>query len=82
MNEKRLTPVKAIRAKCLECSVGNVAEVRNCVIPTCPLYPYRMGHNPARAGLGKKNPAFFQSKDSTEDFESEETSEGSYIPEE
>ena len=44
--EKRLTPIKAIRAKCLECSVDNNAEVRNCVIPSCPLYPYRMGHNP------------------------------------
>ena len=44
--EKRLTPIKAIRAKCLECSGDNNAEVRNCVIPSCPLYPYRMGHNP------------------------------------
>ena len=46
MEEKRLTPIKAIRAKCLECSGGNNAEVRNCVIPSCQLYPYRMGHNP------------------------------------
>ena len=46
MEEKRLTPIKAIRAKCLECSCGNNAEVRECVIPDCPLYPYRMGHNP------------------------------------
>lgn len=44
--EKRLTPIKAIRAKCLECSGDNSAEVRNCVIPSCPLYPYRMGKNP------------------------------------
>ena len=46
MEEKRLTPIKAIRAKCLECSCGNNAEVRECVIPSCPLYPYRMGKNP------------------------------------
>ena len=46
MEEKRLTPIKAIRAKCLECSCGNNAEVRECVIPNCPLYPYRMGKNP------------------------------------
>lgn len=46
MEEKRLTPIKAIRAMCLECSCGNNAEVRNCVISYCPLYPYRMGHNP------------------------------------
>ena len=46
MEEKRLTPIKAIRAKCLECSCGNVNEVKLCVIPDCPLYPYRLGHNP------------------------------------
>ena len=46
MEEKRLTPIKAIRAKCLECSCGNNAEVRECVIPDCPLYPYLMGKNP------------------------------------
>lgn len=43
---KRLTPVKAIRAKCIECSCGQVSEIRNCLIPNCPLYPYRMGHRP------------------------------------
>jgi hypothetical protein len=55
---KRLTPLRAIRANCLECSGGNSAEVRLCVISTCPLYRYRMGHNPARAGQGGPgNPA-------------------------
>lgn len=46
MNEQRMTPLKAIRAKCLDCSCGSAAEVRECVIPTCPLFPFRMGHNP------------------------------------
>jgi hypothetical protein len=56
---KRLTPMRAIRANCLECSGGNQAEVRLCVISTCPLFPYRMGHNPARAGQGGSgNPAW------------------------
>lgn len=40
------TPIKAIRAKCLECSVGQVKEVRECPIKSCPLYEYRMGHRP------------------------------------
>ena len=47
---KMLTPIKAIRAKCLDCSCGNPYEVEKCVIPKCPLYPYRMGKNPNRAG--------------------------------
>ncbi len=45
---KRLTPVKAIRAYCLECSCGSPSEVKLCVIPDCPLYAYRLGKNDAR----------------------------------
>ena len=40
------TPVRAIRLKCLDCSNGSAHEVKLCVIPHCPLYPYRMGKNP------------------------------------
>lgn len=41
-----LTPIKAIRAKCLDCCCGNVAEVRRCPSEKCALYPYRMGKRP------------------------------------
>ena len=41
-------PVKAIRAYCLECSNGSSNEVALCVIPNCPLYPFRFGKNPYR----------------------------------
>lgn len=37
------SPLRAIRAKCLECSNGHVAEVTHCPILTCPLYPLRFG---------------------------------------
>lgn len=40
------TPLKAIRAKCLECCCGQFVEVRECTIQECPLYEYRMGHRP------------------------------------
>lgn len=43
-----LTPVKAIRAKCLDCCCYQPKEVRLCTIPECPLYPYRMGHRPKK----------------------------------
>ena len=46
MAEKKLTPLKAIRAKCLECSCGQAKEVRLCILKDCPLYPYRMGKRP------------------------------------
>lgn len=40
------SPAKAIRAKCLDCSVGDAIEVRMCPILDCPLYPFRFGKNP------------------------------------
>ena len=43
------TPVlKAIRAKCLDCSGGSRAEVEDCLVRSCPLYPFRLGKNPWR----------------------------------
>lgn len=50
---KRFSPLKAIRAKCLDCSCGNVYEVTKCPIKDCPLYEYRSGHNPALKGKRK-----------------------------
>lgn len=43
---KVMRPLKAIRAKCLDCSGGSFTEVKLCVIPDCPLYPYRFGRRP------------------------------------
>ena len=40
-------PMKAIRAKCLDCC-GNAAEVRKCVAVDCPSWAFRMGTNPFR----------------------------------
>ena len=39
----------AIRAKCLDCSCGNRAEVADCLVRACPLWPFRMGKNPWRS---------------------------------
>ena len=46
---KNLSPLKAIRANCIDCSGGTLKEVKDCVIHDCPLYPYRMGRNPNRS---------------------------------
>ena len=45
--------LKAIHRKCLDCSSGSRNEVKNCRMERCALYPYRMGHNPHRTGIGK-----------------------------
>ena len=43
-----LTPLKAVRAKCIDCSGGSIHEVKKCAIPECPLYPFRLGKSPFR----------------------------------
>ena len=40
------TPIKAIRAKCIDCTNGQNVEIRECPIKECPLWEYRMGHRP------------------------------------
>ena len=42
----KLTPIKAIRQKCLECSNYQPKEVRLCSVKNCALYVYRDGHRP------------------------------------
>ena len=42
-------PVKAIKAKCIDCCCGNESEVRVCPCEDCPLHPYKIEKNPYRA---------------------------------
>lgn len=48
MEEKRITPMKAIRLKCLDCCCGSSNEVKLCTVSSCPLHPFREGRNPFR----------------------------------
>ena len=45
---KVLTPIKAMRAKCIDCCCGQLKAVRLCPSTTCWLWPYRMGKRPPR----------------------------------
>ena len=40
---ERVSRSKAIRMKCLDCTCGNMAEIRKCPATNCPLWRYRMG---------------------------------------
>lgn len=40
------TPLKIIRAKCLDCAAGSPTEVRYCTTVKCPLWYHRFGKNP------------------------------------
>ena len=42
------SPLKAIRAKCLDCCCWNSNEVKLCTAKSCALLPFRFGLNPFR----------------------------------
>ena len=46
---KEVTPMKAIRQKCLDCSCGQVSEIKK-----CPLYSFRMGYKLDENGNRRK----------------------------
>ena len=47
------TPLKAIRAKCIDCACGQLQEIRECTIKWCPLWAYRMGRRPKDADIAE-----------------------------
>ena len=47
--EEITSPVKAIRAKCLDCCGGSSNEVKLCPAADCPIHAFRFGKNPYRA---------------------------------
>jgi len=49
--EKKLitSPMKAIRAFCVECCGGSAHEVSLCPAKECQLYEFRFGKNPYRS---------------------------------
>lgn len=44
-----MNPLRAIRAKCLDCCADHPSLVADCHISVCALHPFRMGKNPFRA---------------------------------
>lgn len=51
MQDKKeiVSPLPAIRAKCLDCCCGSSNEVKLCTVISCPLHDFRLGKNPFRA---------------------------------
>ena len=49
LGHERISPLKALRLRCIDCCAGSASEVRLCVSVTCPSWPFRMGENPWRA---------------------------------
>ena len=51
---KRVSPLRAIRARCLDCCGFQEGEVRRCPSKDCPLWKFRFGKNTTGQ---KKQPA-------------------------
>ena len=49
MIEQITSPLKAIRAFCIDCMGDQVRLVKECPTQTCPLHAFRMGKNPYRS---------------------------------
>jgi hypothetical protein len=55
---KELTPLKAIRAFCIECMGFHVQEVRGCPAPKCPLHPFRNGNAHTGRSMSENHPFY------------------------
>jgi hypothetical protein len=48
LGHEPMSPLAALRARCLDCCAGSADEVRKCMALDCPSWPFRMGVNPWR----------------------------------
>lgn len=46
IGHKQMSPMKAIREKCLDCSCGQPSEAKACESVKCALWPFRAGKHP------------------------------------
>ena len=49
-----MSPLKALRLRCIDCFGGCVTSVRCCTATDCPSWPFRLGHSPWRKELSQK----------------------------
>ena len=49
-----MSPLKALRLRCIDCYGGCLKSVRGCTSKDCPSWPFRMGRNPWRAPVSEE----------------------------
>ena len=69
------TPIKAIRKKCLDCTCGQVKEIRLCPVVSCACYPYRFGRRPDKATLDTLKEFYAENHEPTKGFSPKKTTE-------
>lgn len=47
-DNKKMSPLRAIKLRCIDCCGGSYSEVKECPSVSCSLYPFRLGKNPFR----------------------------------
>ena len=57
LGHAKVSPLRALRLKCLDCCNDSAQEVRLCTAVDCPSWPFRIGKNPwaseARREIGR-----------------------------
>lgn len=48
LGHSAMSPLKALRLRCIDCSAGSSLEVRLCKAVSCPSWPFRLGRSPWR----------------------------------
>ena len=51
LGHAQVSPLRALRLKCLDCCNDSAQEFRLCTAVDCPSWPFRMGRNPWRTPL-------------------------------
>ena len=57
LGHARVSPLRALRLKCLDCCNDSAQEVRLCTAVDCPSWPFRIGRNPWRTPLDARERA-------------------------
>ena len=58
----RVSSLRALRLKCLDCCNDSAQEVRLCTAVDCPSWPFRMGKNPWRRKPGQEERAALRAR--------------------
>ena len=53
LGHSAMSPLKALRLRCIDCYGGSLKSVRCCTSTDCPSWPFRLGHSPWRKQLSQ-----------------------------
>lgn len=62
LGHARVSPLRALRLKCLDCCNESAQEVRLCTAVDCASWPFRLGKNPWRRKLDPQERAALQAR--------------------